>query len=122
DGINTALMQQRQEGKIPLEALTPLMTIARRYERVSDQAKNICEEVLYMCTGEFSKHKGTEMLRILFVDEHNACRSVMAEAIGNSLSHPEILFTSAGIEPRPLDQRTVEFLREKGLDVARHTP
>src|SRR6478672_8445923 len=77
NGINAALLNQRQEGKIPLEALTPLMTIARRFERVSDQAKNICEEVLYMCTGEYAKHRGTEVLRVLFVDKGNSCRSQM---------------------------------------------
>src|SRR4029453_15183998 len=99
DGINTALMQQRQEGKIPLEALTPLMTIARRFERVSDQAKNICQEVLYMCTGEYSKHKGSEVFRLLFVDEHNACRSLMAEAIGNALNQSKFMFASAGLDP-----------------------
>src|SRR5438477_4437908 len=103
NGINAALMQQQQLGKIPIEALTPLLTIARRFERVSDQAKNICEEVLYMCTGEYAKHKGTEVLRVLFVDIRNACRSQMAEAIANSLGKPEFVFASAGIDPHPID-------------------
>lgn len=119
DGINAALMQQRQEGKIPLEALTPLMTIARRYERVSDQAKNICEEVLYMCTGEYAKHKGSEVLRVVFVDRHNSCRSQMAEGIANSLNRPEFVFSSAGIEPKPIDGRTISFLAEKKIDISR---
>src|SRR2546422_3995285 len=101
NGINAALMQQHQLGKIPLEALTPLLTIARRFERVSDQARNICEEVLYMCTGEYAKHQGTEVLRVLFVDIRNACRSQMAEAIANSLGRPNFVFSSAGIDPHP---------------------
>src|SRR5207247_10003622 len=46
--INSELIQLRQENRIPLEALNPLMTVARRFERVSDQAKNICEDTLYM--------------------------------------------------------------------------
>ncbi|MCI0743836.1 MAG: phosphate signaling complex protein PhoU [Verrucomicrobia subdivision 3 bacterium] len=117
--INAELIQLRQENKFPLEALTPLMTIARRFERVSDQAKNICEEVLYMCTGEYSKHKGTEVLRVLFVDEHNSCRSQMAEGIANSLDQPRLMFTSAGIDPRPVDPGTVKFLAEKGIDISR---
>ena len=121
DGINTALMQQRQEGKIPLEALTPLMTIARRYERVSDQAKNICEEVLYMCTGEYAKHQGTEVLRVLFVDNTNSCRSQIAEGIANSLGRPEFLFSSAGLDPKSIDGRTVSFLAEKRIDISRQT-
>jgi len=119
-GINAAIMQQHQLGKIPLEAVTPLLTIARRFERVSDQAKNICEEVLYMCTGEYAKHKGTEVLRVLFVDIRNACRSQMAEAIANSLEKPQLVFSSAGIDPHPIDPETVRFLAEKGLDISHH--
>lgn len=122
NGINAALLQQRQEGKIPLEALTPLMTIARRYERVSDQAKNICEEVLYMCTGEYAKHKGTEVLRVLFVDKHNSSRSQMAEGIANSLERREFVFSSAGLDPKPIDGRTMSFLAEKRIDISRQTP
>src|SRR6266852_9613989 len=80
-GINAALVKQYTDGKIPLETFTSLLTIARRFERVSDQAKNISEEVLYLCTGEYMKHKGTAALRVLFVDIRNACRSQMAEAI-----------------------------------------
>lgn len=115
--INADLMTAREKGLIPLDALTPLLTIARRYERVSDQAKNICEEVLYMCTGEYSKHKGTEVLRILFVDKHNSCRSQMAEAIARSLNKGNLVFSSAGLRPQPLDPRTVDFLAKKGIDM-----
>ncbi|MDB6033413.1 MAG: phoU 1 [Verrucomicrobiales bacterium] len=116
--INADLMTAREKGLIPLEALTPLLTIARRYERVSDQAKNICEEVLYMCTGEYSKHKGTEVLRILFVDRHNSCRSQMAEAIARSLQTTNLVFNSAGLRPQPMDPRTVDFLAKKGIETA----
>src|SRR6266704_86723 len=120
NGINAAIMQQHQLGKIPLEAVTPLLTIARRFERVSDQAKNICEEVLYMCTGEYAKHKGTEVLRVLFVDKNNSCRSQMAEGIANSLGRPNFVFSSAGIDPHPIDPVTIKFLSEKGLDISHH--
>jgi phosphate transport system protein len=119
--INAELLRAQQAGQIPLEALTPLMTIARRFERVSDQAKNICEEVLYMCTGEYVKHKGTEVIRILFVDLHNSCRSQIAEAIGNSLGQPQLLFASAGLSPKPIDPRTVALLKEKDIDISRQT-
>ena len=119
--INTSLLRAHQENKIPLEALTPLMTIARRIERVSDQAKNICEEVLYICTGESYKHQGTEVIRVLFVDEHNSCRSQIAEGIANALNQPKFVFTSAGLDPKPVDPATVKFLKEKGIDISRHT-
>lgn len=120
--INNELYRLRQEEKIPLEALTPLMTIARRFERVSDQAKNICQEVIYCGTGENPRHKGEEIFRVLFVDEHDACRAQMGAAIGTSLNPPHFLFESAGLNPASLDPGTVTFLAEKGIDISRRTP
>ena len=119
--INAELFQLRQDNKIPLEALTPLMTIARRFERVSDQAKNICEETLYMVSGEYQKHPGGDTWRVLFIDEHNACRSQMAEGIASAMNQPKFLFASAGLEPKPLDRATVEFMKEKSVDISRAT-
>ena len=119
--IDAELLRLNQAGVIPIAALTPLQTIARRFERVADQAKNICEETLYMCTGEYMKHRAAEVLRILFVDENNSCRSQMAEGIANSLDQPGLLFSSAGLEARAIDWRTAEFMQEKGFDIARQT-
>lgn len=120
--LNADLMKWNQEKKIPFEALNALMMISRHFERVSDQAKNICTEVLYMCTGEYSRHKGAEVTRLLFVDLRNACRSQMAEAIANSLRQDSFLFSSAGIEPAAApDSGTIDFLKSKGLDISRQT-
>ena len=119
--LDAELLQLNQSGVIPLTALTPLQTIARRFERVADQAKNICEETLYMCTGENIKHRSSEMLRVLFVDENNSCRSQMAEGIANSLNQRGLIFSSAGLEARTLDWRVVEFMKEKGFDIARQS-
>ena len=81
DQINVELERLRKENLIDFQAITPLMTVARRFERVSDQTKNICEEVLYLCTGEYAKHKSTEVCKVLFVDQDNSCLSQIAEAI-----------------------------------------
>lgn len=115
--LNAELYRLEMEKKIPFESLTPFLTIARRFERVSDQAKNICEEVLYMCTGEYAKHKGTEAFRILFVDDHHACRARMAEAIANAAGLPRLVFSSAGIEPQTLDEQTIRFMQTKGIPI-----
>lgn len=114
--IDADLVRMSQEGRIPVEALTPLLTISRRFERTSDQAKNICSQVLYMCTGEYLRHQGAEVFRILFVDRHHAGVSRLAEAIGNALPYERIHFTSAGLDPRMPDPRLVAFLNEKGLE------
>ncbi|MBI5440019.1 MAG: phosphate signaling complex protein PhoU, partial [Deltaproteobacteria bacterium] len=120
--LNTDMVELYREQKIPFESLRPLTTIARRLERVSDRARNICLEVLYVCTGEYAKHQGSEVFRILFVDEHDACRSQMAQAIASALNQPHFIFTSAGLEPSSLDPQTVSFLKEKGFDISRVAP
>jgi arsenate reductase len=56
------------------------------------------------------------------VGEHNACRSQMAEAIAQSLGQEKFIFSSAGLDPRAVDPRTLAFLKEKGLDTSRMAP
>ena len=119
--LNADLVKLNRENKIPFEALNALMMIARHLERVSDQARNICTEVIYVCTGEYARHKGNEATRVLFVDVRNSCRSQMAEAIANSLNQPQFIFSSAGLEPTAVDPGTVSFLKEKGLDATRQS-
>lgn len=113
------LAHRFREGRLPFEALDPLTIMVRRYERVSDQARNICGEVLYLCTGEYSKHPGAEAFRVIFVDEHDDCLTKIAEAAANSLEQPKFIFTSAGLDPRPVTPETLRFIQEKGLDPTR---
>lgn len=120
--LNADLVRLFHDQKISLDVLDPLMNIGRRLERVSDQARNICMEVLYICTGEYAKHSGAEAFRILFVDDHNSCRSQIAEAFAHSLNQPNFVFGSAGLEPRPIDPGAIAFMREKGFDLTRMTP
>jgi phosphate transport system protein len=121
--LNTDLVRLREDNAIPLPALAPLMNIVNRLERAADQAKSICQEALYVFTGEYSKHAGSESFRVLFVDEHNSCRSPMAEAIGNALRQSKFVFASAGLDPRPaIDSAAAFFLDQKGLDVSRQKP
>ncbi len=103
------------------ETLIPLLNIIRRFERVADQARNICMEALYMCTGEYAKHIGAETIRVLFVDEHNSMRSRIAEAIANGMNLSKFVFSSAGLDPRPIDPKTVAFMKSKGYDLTNTT-
>jgi phosphate transport system protein len=121
NSINAELMELSRKNQLPAAALNPLMTIARRYERVADQAKNLCEEVLYMCTGEFAKHKGGDAFHILFFDMNNACLSQIAEGLGNAMRLPRFRFNSAGAAPQPVDARAVKFMAEKGIDISGQT-
>jgi phosphate transport system protein len=116
--LSADLVKLPQSGELPVEALSPLLNIVNRLERVADQAKSICQEVLYMCTGEYLKHAGSEIIRVLFVDDDNSCSSQMAEAIGNSLDQSQLVFSSAGLRRKPIAPDTVAFLGEKGLDIS----
>ena len=115
-GIHLVHMQQANE--LPVRALSPLLSIMNRLERSADQAKDICQEVLYMCTGQYLKHQGSDVFRVLFVDDDNACASQIAEAIGHSLAQPLFVFWSAGLERKPIEAGVIQFLREKGLDIS----
>jgi phosphate transport system protein len=120
--FNAEVVDLVREQRIPPEGIAPLMTIGRRFERVADQARNVCMEVLYMCTGELAKHPDADTIRILFVDERNSCRSQIAEAVAQSLDQEGFAFASAGLEPGTIDEGTLTLLKEKGLDVTRLAP
>ncbi len=120
--IDQDLMTRQTAGEFGLEVYALLTTVSRRLERVADEIRNMCAETLYMCTGDFAKHKSPEAFRILFVDQHNHCRSQMAEAIATTMAHPRLIFSSAGLDPSPIDPRLPEFLAQKDLDIIAHRP
>jgi phosphate transport system protein len=116
--IGEMLFDERQTGRIPLEAFTAMNNVARRFERVADQAKNISQETLYMVTGDYVKHRDLMALGVAFLDATNTRASQMAEAIGRALRSPNFQFMSAGAEPNRLEPELVEFMRQKGYDLA----
>ena len=116
--ISEELFAARHAGNIPLEAYDPLINIARRFERVADQAKNIGQETVYVVTGEYTKHGRGAVLRVLFIDGANAGGSQMAEAIGQATGDSRFVFSSAGLEPKPVDRGLIEFMGAKGIDLS----
>lgn len=118
DSLTSDLLDWREQGRLPLEALNPLITIARRYERASDQATNICEQALYFATGEYLRHLVREDYRVLFVDQENGCLSRIAEAVASSLGARRFSFESAGLTAGAVEPQTVRFLGQKGVDVS----
>jgi phosphate transport system protein len=121
--INKELMSLNHQEIVPLEALTPLLTIARRFERVTDQVKNICEEIVYMTTGEILKHKGSKEFNVFFVDENNSCFSQMAEGIGKSMSFSQFSFNSAGLKSaQAINPALIDFMTHKGIDISQQQP
>jgi arsenate reductase len=122
DKLTADVMQAFRDGRLPFEALYPLISVIRRLERVSDQARNISMETLYLCTGRFAKHPHSSVMDILFVDERSSCLAIMAEAIGTALAEPGFVFASAGVDPAPVEPATIRFMKTKGLDVSTAVP
>ncbi len=105
--------------EVDLLLLFALLGVINRIERVADRACNIAEETVYVARGEVLRHIPREDMRILFLCDHNACRSQMAEGIARHLAPPNFIFSSAGTNPTQIDPRTIEFMKEKGIDISR---
>lgn len=116
--LGRALVAQYRADELTFDEFDSLMNVNRRLERTSDQARNICHEVIYMCTGHPTRHQTGAVLRVLFVDDTHGCLSQMAQAIGEGLGAPGVVFASAGIDPQRLDAATIDFMRGKGLDLS----
>ena len=121
DSLSAEMVEWRYQQRLPLEALGPLVTVARRFERVMEQAMNICEEALYSVTGEYIKHKPRRGFTILFADDTNTCVSLMAEGIAKHFGLRHLSFTSAGADAGVIDPQTIHFLEEKGIDISTYT-
>jgi len=115
--IRQELLELHREEEISMELVAACLICSGRFERVADQAANICEEVLYMCTGEVVKHRYADIYRVLFVSRNNSVRSQMAEGIANSLGLEQFVFSSAGLTPRRISPQVVGFMSRKGIDI-----
>jgi protein-tyrosine-phosphatase len=59
---------------------------------------------------------------VLFVDEANASLSLMAEGMARTLGLSQFVFSSAGVDPKPVSDTVVRFMKEKGVDLSRVAP
>jgi phosphate transport system protein len=115
--IFTALARAPVE-RADLTARFALLGLLNRIERVADRACNIAEEAVYVVRGDVLRHLPREDKRVLFLCDHNSCRSQVAEAIARSLAPANLLFASAGANPQPVDPRAVAALARHGLDAS----
>lgn len=109
------LLQEGEERARPIKDLFALLVIINRLGRVSDQAKNICEETIFAATGET---KGEKVYPILFIDEKNDCLSQMAEAYARKFYPESGRYASAGWAPADhLDPRFELFMDSHGFNL-----
>jgi len=99
-----------------LREVVSVVTILSHIERVSDQAKNICEEVLFVETGETKQPK---TYRILFVDETNSLISPLACAIAEKAFPESGRYASAGWAPSGEFHPALDRISDSlGLDIS----
>lgn len=100
--------------------LFALFVLFSMLERVSDQAKNLCEEAIFAATGET---KASKVYRILFLDSDNAILAPMAEAIARHNFPNSGNYESASLSPAPaLDPEMVAFMSARGIDLSAGSP
>jgi phosphate transport system protein len=120
DKVYGDLLSEGEKGSRSVKDLFALLFSFSRLVRISDQAKNICEETLFATTGEAKEPK---VFRILFLDERNDFRSVMAEVIARKgfpgSGHYESAGWRAAERVRP---EVVEFLDRHCPDISELAP
>lgn len=114
------LLHEGEEGTRPIKDLFALLVILNRIGRVAGQAKNICEETVFIATGETKEPK---VYRVLFIDEKNESLSQMAALYAHRAFPESGRFKSAGWRPaEKLETRFEFYMRNRGFDVDGLTP
>jgi len=100
--------------------LLALFVVFNMVKRVSDQAKNICEEAIFASTGEV---KAGRVHDVLFVDEDGSCLGPMATAIATRSFPDSARFAAASRSPTgEVAPGIVDFMERHGYDLSRSTP
>ena len=107
------LVREGERGTRSIKDLFALLVIFNRFGRVSDQAKNICEDTVFAVSGEA---KGEKVYRILFVDERNDAISQLAAAYARKAFPESGKYASAGWDPAARLLPSLEpFLQAEGM-------
>ncbi len=114
--LNRDMVERFRRDELSFEELNASMMIARRLERVSDQARNICREALYVITGEYTRHGDTDVYRLLFIESRGSARTAVARAVAERMGSSVFEYSAASLDPAPLPPSTVDYLRGRGAD------
>jgi phosphate transport system protein len=113
DVIYADLVEESEKRGERIRYLFDMLITIGRLKRVSDRAKNICEEALFTITGET---KARKVYRILFLDRRNDCQSQIAEAVARRTFPHSGEYSSAGrSSAADLAPGLFSFLESHGL-------
>ena len=100
--------------------LLAMFVIFNLVKRVTDQAKNICEEALFAISGEY---KQDTRHHVLFIDEDGSFLAPMAEAVARKMFPDSAYYSSASRSPGPgFDPAMVGFMEKHGFDLTSISP
>ncbi|HMW57090.1 MAG: hypothetical protein NOF05_15760 [Candidatus Accumulibacter phosphatis] len=102
-----------------IKDLFAYLTVFNSLERVSDQAKNICEDAVFAVTGE---GRGPKFHRILFLDDDNSLLGPLAEAIARKNFPDAGEYHSRGRIAGVTDPQSIALLQALGVDLDHHRP
>lgn len=121
DYVNAlSMLREKSPDRVSVEDLFSRLVIIRQLERVSDQAKNLCEETVFALTGETKKRKP---VRVLLVDEKDDGLTHFVAAFARKRYADKVAITTAGVTPASeLDADALAFLLEDGHEVKTRKP
>jgi phosphate transport system protein len=120
DKVFADLVKEGETHSRPTNELFALMATFNRLERVIHQAKNICEETIFVATG---RQKGEKTFQILFVDAANTGASLLAEHFTRKAFPQSGRYRSAGWQPgEEVDPAWARFATTVGLDITKAWP
>ncbi len=120
DKVFHDLVQEGDSHSRPANDLFSLMATFNRLERVIHQAKNICEETIFVATG---KMRGEKTFNILFVDAANSGPSQLAEHFTRKAFPQSGRYRSAGWAPaEDVEADYQRFATTIGIDMAKAWP
>lgn len=115
DKVFADLVKEGEEGTRRIPELFSLLAILNRFERVIHQAKNICEQTIFVVTGA---KKAEKQLNVLFVDGDGSGQALLAAAVGERGYADVADFHCASWgEPASLKPDFASFAESKGLDI-----
>jgi phosphate transport system protein len=120
DKVFADLVKEGETDSRPVSELFSLMATLNRLERVIHQAKNICEETIFVATG---KTKGEKTFQILFVDAKNDGLSQLAEHFTRKAFPQSGRYRSAGWDAaEEIDPAWSRFGQTVGVDLQKAWP
>ena len=99
---------------LPVNDVIALAGVVNSLRRVADQSENICEETIFVATGQVARKR---LSSVLFLDKHDDCQTQLAVAYARKAWGEANHFESAGWNAvEDVDSECRRFLEKRGLD------